>query len=94
MVLGDESGEIHRILGGPVLRRIAQLGLAEVVHRSAELDRHADDVDALLDPLFTNRLGAEDAAITAPIDDLEVDRLGAGIVANVMRRVSRRSHSR
>ena len=62
VVDGDHAGQVHGILGGAELRRVAELGLREVAHRSAHLDRRGDHVDALLDALEPDRLRAEDAA--------------------------------
>ncbi len=49
---GDHPGEVDRVLGAPERRRVAQLGLLEVVHRGAQLDRQGDVADPLVDAVL------------------------------------------
>ncbi len=59
-IRGDHAGNIDGILRRPVLRRVAELGLRQVLDRGARLDRHRDDVDALLHALLAHGLGSQD----------------------------------
>ena len=69
------------------LRRVAQLGLSEVVHRAVELNRGRDDIDALLHAFEPHRLRAEDAAVGDREHELKMNLAGAGIVTGVVTRV-------
>lgn len=77
----DHAGDVDRILGGSVLRRVAELRFFEVEHRSVHLQRHRDHVDPALHPGLSEGLRAEDAAVLPGKKKLQVDRGGTRIVA-------------
>ena len=56
---GDHAGEVDRVLRAPEGRRVAELDLLEVVDGRAQLDRHGERADPLVDAVLAGRLGTE-----------------------------------
>ena len=54
--------EVHRVLGAAELRRVAKLGLLQIVDRRVHLDGHRERADALVDIVLAEGLRAEHAA--------------------------------
>ena len=83
----NHPGEVDRVLRAPERRRVAELGLLEVVHGRAQLDRQGELADPLVHPVLPDRLRSEHAPVGLAKDDLHRDRLGARVVARVRVRV-------
>ena len=80
---GDHAREVDRVLRAAERRRVAQLGLLEVVDGRPHLDRHGEGVDPLGHAVLAEHLRAEQAPVGLPEEDLDRHHLGARVVARV-----------
>ena len=84
---GDEAGHVDGVLRAAERRRVAQLRVLEVVDGHARAEGHRDHVDALVDAARADGLRPQDPAVRGVEDELEADRLRAGVVRGVVERV-------
>ena len=82
---GDKARHVDRVFGRAVLRCVSQFHLFQVEDGHAGLDGHGQHVDAFVHAGPAHRLGAEDAARLRIEEQLERQRLRAGIVAGMVR---------
>ena len=86
-VVGDVAEHVDGVLGRGELRRVGQLEVGEGARGEAAGDRGRDDVDALVDAVAADALGAEDRVGVGVDEQLQAHPLGAGVVGRVRRRV-------
>ncbi len=76
-------GEVDRVLGAAERRRVAKLGLFQVVNGAAHLDRHGEGIDPLGNTVLAQHLRAEQAPIGFAEDDFHRQVFGARVIPGV-----------
>ena len=87
MIRRDEARVVQRILRRAKLRRVAQFRFFEVKHRAVFLNERRYHIDLPRDIDSADGLHTEDAAIWFRKQQLEVKRLRAGVVTDVVLRM-------
>ena len=81
---GDHSGDIDRIFGRTELRRITQLRFFQIKDCCLFLDSHGNDIDALFNAFFSNRLGTYHPAVLSAENEFQTNRTCPWIVTDMM----------
>ncbi len=80
----EQAHHRDRVLGGAVRGCVGEVEVDEVVHGQMGAQRGGEDVDALVDPVRADGLGAEDPTVVGARVHDEVELCGAGEPAGVL----------